>query len=186
MTAHSQTGWKRKRRQREADLPEIARLWARGLSLQEIASEISKNRPYSLSFQTISKDVRTNIERWKESIIADVGEMRAGELARINQIEREAWEAWEKSKQIAERKITGRKTGSHEGTVAQLIQEAQCGDPRYLDKVQWCISKRCELLGLNAPQKIAPTTPDGDNPYLAMPLDDLKALALKLAGGASE
>jgi hypothetical protein len=178
----NQTGRKRTQREREADRVEIIRMWTHGISIMDIARNISGNRAYSLSYVTIYKDVQVCLKQWRESILADVGELRAGELARINQIEQEAWAAWEKSKQIAEKKITGRKTGSHEGTVAQLIQEAQCGDPRYLQQVQWCIEKRCKLLGLDAPQKIAPTDPSGQTSWLPSITDD-ELLSLARAQG---
>lgn len=32
--------------------------------------------------------------------------------------------------------------------------EDRVGDPRFLDGVQWCINKRCQILGLDAPTKI--------------------------------
>jgi hypothetical protein len=38
------------------------------------------------------------------------------------------------------------------------------GEPRFLQGVMTCINKRCDILGLNAPMKIAETTPDGKIP----------------------
>ena len=29
------------------------------------------------------------------------------------------------------------------------------GDPRYLDKIAWCIDKRCKILGLDEPTRLA-------------------------------
>jgi hypothetical protein len=44
-------------------------------------------------------------------------------------------------------------------------QDGQIGDPRFLAGVQWCINKRCEILGLDAPAKFAPTDVDGKTTF---------------------
>ena len=44
-------------------------------------------------------------------------------------------------------------------------REGQSGNPSFLAGVQWCINKRCEILGLDAPKKIAPTDPSGQNEF---------------------
>jgi hypothetical protein len=44
-------------------------------------------------------------------------------------------------------------------------REGQAGDPRFLERVQECVKQRCAILGLQAPEKFAPTTPDGQQPY---------------------
>ena len=42
-----------------------------------------------------------------------------------------------------------------------------------------CGERRAKLLGLDAPQKIAPTDPSGENPYAGATFEELKAEALK-------
>jgi hypothetical protein len=37
-------------------------------------------------------------------------------------------------------------------------REGQVGDPRYLDGVLKCIDRRCAILGIDAPKKIAGPT----------------------------
>jgi hypothetical protein len=39
-------------------------------------------------------------------------------------------------------------------TVSSKQTEARDGNPEYLKRVEWCISKRCELLKLNPPQRL--------------------------------
>lgn len=147
---------KRTKQERETDLLFISRLYVRGLTLREIAASLNAEREYQLTFQTIAKDVKTILSRWRESIVDDVSEMRSAELIRINEIEREAWQAWTRSKKGAD------------------------GDPRFLTTVQWCIERRCKLFGLDGPTKIAPTTPDGQDPYSGASREELLALAAAL------
>jgi len=151
---------KRGEAQREADRAEIAALYCKGKTYREIAAIISAARPYNITYRTIGRDVDVILDRWRESAKEDMGRHVAKELARINRIEREAWEAWDRSKTRRERTITER-TGH--GDKARLEQETQCGDPRYLDHIQWCIEMRCKLLGLIV-GKLSITDPAGTGP----------------------
>jgi hypothetical protein len=146
------TGPKRKPAEREADLLETAQRYARGESYREIAAVINSHRTYQLSHQTISKDVVEILKRWRATAAAEISEAKAAELLRINQLEREAWMAWERSKEDAQRRKSVR-TGGDTPDRVELNVEGQCGDPRYLQQVQWCIERRCKLLGLDAPTK---------------------------------
>jgi hypothetical protein len=139
----------------------IAGLFLRGVKRQgELAQQVGVNR------STVSRDLKVLNARWKEAAIRDLNAAKSQELERLDQLEREYWEAWEKSKNIHETTTTEQtKTADGERLKAGIRKEEQCGDPRYLAGVQWCIDKRCEILGLRAPHKIAPTTPDGREPY---------------------
>lgn len=50
---------------------------------------------------------------------------------------------------------------------------ASQGKPQAIDRVLRIMERRAKLLGLDAPTKIAPTTPDGDNPYGTTPTEQL-------------
>ena len=50
-------------------------------------------------------------------------------------------------------------------TEAGVRKEEQIGDPRFLDGIMKCISKRCEILGLDAPKKAAFSNADGTIDY---------------------
>jgi hypothetical protein len=39
-------------------------------------------------------------------------------------------------------------------TVTSKATELRDGNPEYLKRVEWCITKRCELLKLNPPQRL--------------------------------
>ncbi|NIP53215.1 MAG: hypothetical protein GWN94_14245, partial [Phycisphaerae bacterium] len=91
-------------------------------------------------------DLKTIQKRWRTDTTIDLDEARQRELARIDQLEREYWQAWEKSKQPRKRVSQTDKTVSRQ-------TEERTGDPRYLAGVQWCIQQRCKLLDIEAPQR---------------------------------
>ena len=94
-------------------------------------------------------------------------------------LEREAWEAWERSKKPAQSAVI-HIDGDRQRTQKKV--EEQCGDPRYLDQIQKCVASRRALLGLDAPTKISPTSPDGEQAYHAHVMSEL----MKLAEGAKD
>jgi hypothetical protein len=59
----------------------------------------------------------------------------------------------------------------------QQIQGLNLGDPRFLDQISKCIASRRALLGIDAPTKIAPTSPDGQEPYHSHVMAQLMRLA---------
>ena len=147
---------------------QLARLVCRQIRTQsELASRLGVDR------STVSRDLKVIKARWKESGVRDFEAAKGEELERIEHLEGEYWEAWEKSKGGHETTVT-EQTSTPEGerNKAAIRREDQHGDPRYLAGVQWCIDKRCEILGLKAPHKTAPTTPDGRAPY-ALNIEDV-------------
>jgi hypothetical protein len=140
---------------------QVAELFLRGIRRQgELARRLGVDR------STVSRDLKVLNARWKEAAIRDLDAAKGQELERIDLLEQEYWAAWEKSKNGHETTTTEQTTTPEgERNKAAIRREEQHGDPRYLAGVQWCIDKRCEILGLKAPHKIAPTTPDGQEPY---------------------
>lgn len=171
--------------QREQDLLFIEGLYVKGKSQREIAQELSAARDYTVSHKTVGRDIAALLSRWRETACREINELKAAELARLNRLEREAWDEWERSKLKRERTLTEKRTGDNPGERAQIVKENLLGDPRYLQAVQWCIDKRCKILGLDAPVKVAPTDPSGENPYAGATDAELLELAKKLTGGAT-
>ena len=60
--------------------------------------------------------------------------------------------------------------------------QATSGDCRAIDRVLRIMERRAKLLGLDSPVKVAPTDPTGTNPYEAMGVEELRALAKEIAG----
>ncbi len=65
----------------------------------------------------------------------------------------------------------------------EKIVRQQSGDPRFLEQVQRSIVGRRSLLGLDAPTRIAPTSPDGQEAYHQHVMHELMRLAEQTAAG---
>ncbi len=134
---------------------------------------------------TICEDLRAIEKEWRESTIRDFELSRRIELRKLERIEREAWYGWDRSQKPAQ-------SADIPGDDLQPSRKRvknQYGDPRFLDQIHKCIAGRRALLGLDAPTKIAPTTPEGESLYqnpLILELDQLSASDLKLLEAAAE
>jgi hypothetical protein len=131
---------------------EVARRYVRGQSQTEIALELDVTQG------TISTDLKAIRQQWRESAVRDFDLAREEQLRRIEAVQREAWGAWERSKK-PHQEATVDGEGQSQRTRKRVRN--QNGDPRYLEVVLRCIHGHRALLGLDAPTKIAPTTPDG-------------------------
>jgi len=106
---------------------------------------------YGVSQGTISNDLKAIRLQWQEEYAATFDTMVAEQLAKIDKIERQAWQAWEDSKKDAE-------TVTQEGTaemVAKITKKrvGQTGNPQFLQQVQWCIEQRLKIIGGYAKDK---------------------------------
>lgn len=147
----------RSREQREADYVTVARLYCEGKTLREIAKVIGVVASQALG------DLRVVRARWRADANLKMEEATARELAKIDNLEREYWDAWSRSRENAE-------TNSQEIVDVPIIQkgvaipaqrrlvrkqtENRDGNPRFLEGIQWCIDRRIKLLGLDAPVKV--------------------------------
>src|SRR5262245_35212557 len=82
---------KRTKTQRERDLPVIADLYCRGLPQVVIAQRVGISR------QQVGYDLADLRERWQAAAAEQISAWVARELAKIDHVERIAWEAWDKS-----------------------------------------------------------------------------------------
>ena len=140
------------------DRARIAELYLRGRKQWEIGQELG------LSQQMVSYELGIIRKQWMESAVRDFDEAKGRELDRIDHLEREAWDAWERSKRFRVTTVNGMEEkqagpvgdGAEAGsrTETKLREETrktdQVGDPRFLEKVAWCIDQRCKILGLHA------------------------------------
>lgn len=162
----------------ERDRRNIARLYLQGETQASIAEQLGISQP------TVSRDLKVIQGEWKEARIHDIDERKNIELAKIDNLELEYWEAWKRSCEDAEVmtvKKKGKIVNGNEQTIpveAQKRTEGQSGDPRYLAGVQWCINKRCELLGLDAPKSLDVTSGNERiqqvNPYMTLSKEEIK------------
>lgn len=157
---------KRNQTERVRDKREIARLYLREqMSQVEIVAILNARDDigYEVSQQMVSYDLCDLRSEWLQSAMMDFNDAKARELARIDYLELVNWEAWERSREDAETQV--RKTKG----LAQIIDDGkshvirqqpvesattikgQAGDPRFLAGIQWCIERRCKILGVDAP-----------------------------------
>jgi hypothetical protein len=97
---------------------------------------------------------------WVEASVQALDERKALELAKLDSLELEYWDAWKRSQKDAEVETT-KYSGAAEGAgkiEKQKRVEAQVGDARFLAGVMSCIERRCQILGIDAPKKIDATT----------------------------
>ncbi len=104
----------------------------------EIAQELG------ISQATVSRYLKELNEQWRGSALMDFHLAKSCELARIDQLQQEYWSAWKHS--------TGEGNMNNENNEIAVIKG---GNPRYLQGVQWCINKRCELLGIDSPKQVS-------------------------------
>ena len=123
----------------------VAYLYLQGWTQHRIGQE------YGVVQQVISDDLHAVRAMWRESLIRNFDDARAQELAKIDRVELEYWEAWERSQHPAETTDTERDSAGK--SKASVRRVGQSGNPRFLEGVERCIEKRCKLLGLNAPEK---------------------------------
>ena len=144
--------------ERENQIHEVAQRYLARQTLAEVADAIG------ISPQQVSYDLKVLRGRWAEAANSCFNERKAEELARIDRLENEYWDAWRGSLEefTSTTKQAETANGSTQKQRATIKTEARNGDPRYLSGVQWCIQKRTEILGLDAPTKaevnIADTT----------------------------
>lgn len=152
----------------------VAELYRHGYTYREIREEV-KNRldlpKYSLD--TVHRDVQAILAEWRQMRNLHIEELQQLELNRIDEMMREAWAAWDKSKTDYDKKrmrqygkpIEGGNGG--EGGIETVGMEqskeemVMCGDVRYLELINKLSVERRKILGLYAPEKRALVDTEG-------------------------
>jgi Putative ATPase subunit of terminase (gpP-like) len=120
---------------------QVAQLYLQNWTQAQIADQLGVRQP------TISEDLKQIREQWRESGVRDFNEAREQELQKIDLLEREAWDAWQRSKKpMQSATVDGEGTRSR----TKKTMRNQVGDPRFLDQVNKCIAQRRAILGLDA------------------------------------
>lgn len=138
----------------------VASLYISGKSQMEIA------RIVNVTQGTISNDLAAVRKEWLASAVRDFDARISEELAKLEAIERAAWEAWlrscedteirhERSEQVRRttKGANGKKGPAKMVPVRQIAdttRRKQVGDPRFLEQVERCVLARLRLLGQDA------------------------------------
>lgn len=159
----------------------LSTLYKRGYSYREMRSEVMARLDLqSYSLETLKKDIDSLLEEWRETRIEDLDLALQLELERIDNLVKEAWEAWERSKESykkvkgTQEGIPGTPDGEDEGQSGEIVttkmkqtqEDIVCyGDPRYLEVINRLLIERRKLLGLYSPEKMDLS---GDMSFYAM------------------
>ena len=120
----------------------VAELWLKGYSIKRIAVSVGLHHRQVRELVLKSKAIWL---KRKELALTDVV---AEQLRRIDLIEMNAWDAWERSQQdFVETKVAQTKDGSFKTRTSKT----SVGDPRFLDAALKCVEQRCKLLGVFKP-----------------------------------
>ena len=158
---------KRSPEQREIDLLFVdeainAKRWTH----QQVADWFSAHRPYKYSRSMVTSDIKVIINRFQEELGTKITERKMKELIQLDKLEREAVEAWERSKQDSlkvvqesglppARQMAGQPADSAPIPLKRInTKEHQNGDPRFLQVVLAIKERRSKMLGLDAPTKL--------------------------------
>ncbi len=163
----------------------------RGHTYKDVASLVGVK-----STQTVWASIQRCLAYWQEKMFENINKYVAMEIATTLSVQAEAFAAWERSKLPAETERTTKAAfpDSEDNpwllvdTESQHTVKGQAGDPRFLAIIDKCIERRCKILGLEAPQRLALTDPTGTKEYAS---DARTALIGRLlrdapAGGAQE
>ena len=146
-------GYRRTPEQRENDLVFCTDLFLRGYSYRQISDLLNKrNAKMGLDYAIVPpmrvyKDLKQLLINWKREHEENIDLYITKELSKLDKMETELWDAWERSKKRIVSKIrqSGLKTER---------SETFAGNPRYLDLVLSVQQRRAKLLGLDAPVKV--------------------------------
>jgi hypothetical protein len=131
--------------QRAADREQMRAMYLRGDTQAAIAAALGLSRPQ------VQYDLAQLQRAWRKSGIRSFDDQKAEQLAKIDELERTYWDAWEASRK--DREIATQRQRANGDKEIMLRKEGQAGDPRFLDGVMSCIERRCKLLGLDAPTR---------------------------------
>jgi len=186
----------RKNVEREQHRIAISELYLRAYSFRAIQQAIKDRFGKSLSIATIHADVKALRNEWKEQRIAMLDESVDMELKKLDAIEFEAWEAWQKSKS-GERMTRTKKSSTPVTNTKQAntmtitatdettIEERESpGDPRFMAIIMKVSDQRARLLGL---YKQGPTDDSPDDPIATkgqIPSTFINAPTFVIVGGS--
>lgn len=161
--ANKRTGGKRTVEQREADKRFCAALFVKGYTYRVIAERLNEYNhdnglDYTVTYKTVFLDIKQVLIEWKKERFSDIDNYIQLELKKLDKMEVELWEAWEKSKGAKRKtKIKGGDINNsvvQGGQLAERTLETNDGNPRYLDLLLKVQERRANLLGYNSPVKV--------------------------------
>lgn len=154
----------RTRYEREALRAKVSDLMTRGYGVRAIARELGLTPANAQQWvDKVRAEIAAEYQRSIESLTALAG----AHVAELDAVKREAWSAWEQSKRPARVVIRREESGGDKGerSITERRREQRLPDARYLSAILTAQAQQAKIVGVNAPEKLAPTSPDGLREY---------------------
>jgi len=142
------------------DRAAITDMLLRNMSLRQIAGELNKRNEgrYEITFQQVYYDVKKLQLEWYQEAQDLIEQGIVREIKKLDKIEAECWEAWEKSKKgkrstIMEGGFVDAEGKETAGNIVNRKFDSSTGEVKYLEMIERCIVRRAELLGVVFPAK---------------------------------
>jgi hypothetical protein len=142
------------------DRIDVAKLYVQGRTTTYSVAWIDDKRPYNYTEAMFLSDKKTVFNEWREMYLPDIDAIKSNELARLDALIAEAWQAWDASKEpkeVTESELaTSKPAGSDkqfEETKSKHKQENRDGNPKFLEVIQKLMNQRAKILGIHAPQR---------------------------------
>ncbi len=177
-------GPKRTAAQREEASLEVARLDAQGYPSRAIAEKLG------VHFNQVLYDLKIIKRRYAEATLEERHAKVMVKVAQLRETRREAWEAWERSKEnavktVKEKIVPAKDTDENDSSDGDgkcsggrmkvvITTEGRLPANEYQTTILRALEQETDLLGLKAPVKVAPMNPEGDEEYA---LTDAERLA---------
>lgn len=160
---------KRSEEQRIYDIRFCADLFLRGYSYRDIADALNRDLSargmgYTITFQMVYYDLQQCLIEWKRERLDTIDEYVTQELRKLNKMEVELWEAWERSKtgklreknrqNAKPRKVLEDGDNPEYYGYEETTTETSAGNPRFLDLLLNVQQRRAKMLGFDAPIKV--------------------------------
>lgn len=152
-------GGKRTIDQKEQDLAIVSAMLFAGKTHHEIAEHLCKLHEDTawITRSNVSRDADLLLRRWRELSTCDMADAKGKELAKLDAIERKAWEFIDAvgGKTTTLYNVRRLKADRAKGTAAgHGGKKETMSVGHWLHMIRWAAERRAKLLGLDAPLKI--------------------------------
>lgn len=141
---------KRTDEQWEADKALESDLFLKGYSYRKIRDKINERYKemgidIEISYQSVYNDIQKCLSEWKREQFTNIDQYVTQEIQALDNVAREAWEEWERSKRPK------CKTKYRFKTAVEVQKETTTGDPSFLNVILNVQQRKARLLGYDSP-----------------------------------
>lgn len=160
---------KRTKDQRAHDLVFCSNLFLRGYTYREITERLNEENArrgvgYTITIPMVYWDMQQLLIEWKRERMENIDDYVTQELRKLDKMEVELWEAWERSKtgklreknrqNAKPRKVLEDGDNPEYYGYEETTTETSAGNPKFLDLLLNVQQRRAKMLGFDAPIKV--------------------------------